>query len=1281
MLPEAFTVEILARTLGVLLVPFGLTAAVQVAPCAAQSISIAEFPVTTGGAHPDIITAGPDGNLWFTMGFDPVASIGRITPSGSITEFPVPTHNSNPHGITSGPDGNVWFTEGDLEIGNKIGRITPAGEITEFPVPVGSGPRFITAGPDGNLWFTQYVSSIGRMTIDGTFAEFPIPTTQINNAETITLGSDGNLWFAEGINNRIARITPSGTVDEFMVPTTVPPLFPGGPTSSSPAGITAGPDGNLWFTEFFGNNIGKITPAGEITEFTIPTGAPGLGTTSGASSVAAGPDGNLWFTEFSGNKIGQITPAGIITEFDVPTAGSSPSGIATGPDGRVWFTEYYGNKIGRITLLGAPTPINTTGSPTPTPSPVQVLVGPGQQSGHAGEVVDFSFSMSGDTSASAYGFNILYDPNSAVFVPVLTEGTTDTVDCTVAADLASHIDALVYSFPDRGFIAVSFGDFSFPITSIGREGVIGTCKFMIKPGTSLAVVPLECDTSSGATTASDPNGNDIPAGCQNGTLTIQPQGTSATPTAETPTATIPPPPSVTATPANPPTAKATSNPDVVIEAGTAIAVPGQEVAVEVDLRTTGQPVQGFQADISFDPHTPILANAEGNPDCSLSSALQESNGIADWRFLPLGCLPGEDCAAMRAIVLQTNSLGASFFEGASTFACEIDVATTAETGNYPLHVSNTIYVNVSTPGEEFPAAAVDGNITVTLPPSPTATASSSPTETPSATVTSSASPTTSETPTITATYSPTETPGSTPSQMPTRSPTLSPTATVSPSWTGTPSPTSSRPPPPTPTLPPTQTGTATPSAPPSLTVTPTNTRTPTPELSSTRTPTPYPGDFGLPSNVLSIAAGPVTAGRFGPLPMAGHPPVLDVVVGGSDAPQVQVLHNDGQGNLTALPPLTLSLGAGSAHTSANVAPESGSQLGVAASGGIGALAAADLDGDGQLDLVVTHPATEQIIVLLGDGSEQFTEGPHVGLETTSDHLAVGELTGDGMADVVVADQSGVAVFGGSGGSNLMPLGHIDAGGAPADVVIADVTGDGTADLIIPVPSQNAVRVYAGDGEGGFGLISVLSVAAPHALLVGDLNGDRLPDLVVADAADPGLAIFAGLSGGGFSTSPTIIGGVDASALARADVNGDGRADLLALSSAPGQSPALEVLLGNGDGSFQRAPATPIAGAAELLVVDLNGDRLPDVAVSIPGANAVAVAINISPVTVVAGDANGDGMVTAEDVTQTAAEVFDGSDVLTAAAGEVASSDGVDANADGHVTAADLLGAMAALGAT
>ena len=83
-----------------------------------------------------------------------------------------------------------------------------------------------------------------------------------------------------------------------------------------------------------------------IAEYTGPT------TSSGTNGIADGPDGAVWFTEFYANKIGRITTAGTITEYPVPTPSGNPSGIVLGPDGALWFSEFYGLKIGRITTAG-----------------------------------------------------------------------------------------------------------------------------------------------------------------------------------------------------------------------------------------------------------------------------------------------------------------------------------------------------------------------------------------------------------------------------------------------------------------------------------------------------------------------------------------------------------------------------------------------------------------------------------------------------------------------------------------------------------------------------------------------------------------------------------------------------------------------------------------------------------------------------------------------------------------------------------------------------------------
>jgi streptogramin lyase len=311
---------------------------------------IAEFalpPLSFGGsAGAKAITAGPDGNVWFT---DPAAGeIGRITPAGQVTGFASPISSADV--ITAGPDGNLWFATSGLDVGPRIGRITPSGQVTTYALPdMIASVAALTAGPNGNVWFTENVyprgEVVGRITPTGQITEFsvPVPTEVSGQTGGITTGPDGNLWFLhDGI---LARITPTGLLTDHV--------------ADGVAGftLTTGPDGNLWTIgarldtqtgAVLGDTIDRITLSGSVTTFDVGTATGTFG------SIQPGPDGNLWFAEPGVNEIGRITPAGQITLFTVPTAGSQPTGITAGPNGNVWFTEAASRQLGEFLLVGTP---------------------------------------------------------------------------------------------------------------------------------------------------------------------------------------------------------------------------------------------------------------------------------------------------------------------------------------------------------------------------------------------------------------------------------------------------------------------------------------------------------------------------------------------------------------------------------------------------------------------------------------------------------------------------------------------------------------------------------------------------------------------------------------------------------------------------------------------------------------------------------------------------------------------------------------------------------------
>jgi len=115
--------------------------------------------------------------------------------------------------------------------------------------------------------------------------------------------------------------------------------------------LTLGPDGNMWFGgSRYGNGgavdvVGRVTPGGDVVEFTLP---PGNESELGISSIVAGSDGNLYFTEPNANAIGRASTGGKIESFPLPNAGSMPRAIAVAPDGTLWITEEGTDRVGRI---------------------------------------------------------------------------------------------------------------------------------------------------------------------------------------------------------------------------------------------------------------------------------------------------------------------------------------------------------------------------------------------------------------------------------------------------------------------------------------------------------------------------------------------------------------------------------------------------------------------------------------------------------------------------------------------------------------------------------------------------------------------------------------------------------------------------------------------------------------------------------------------------------------------------------------------------------------------
>jgi virginiamycin B lyase len=266
-------------------------------------------------------------------------------PSPHFVSYVLPTSpNPLPAQATVGPDGAIWYTDRGSPL--RVGRISAAGAVTTYALPGDqfTAPDFITAGPDGGLWFTRrgQADLIARMSVSGQYTEYALP--HLTGPTGIVGGPDGALWFTESVANRIGRITPSGQVREYTLPSA--PAAQCG--QFCPGDITVGPDGALWFvnTQLVGvPGLGRITTGGAITLYSFPArsrpGYPGPVVTQVPVAITAGADGNLWFAEDRGPGLGRITPGGQITEFDVPglqQTAVTVRALTAGPDGAVWFT-------------------------------------------------------------------------------------------------------------------------------------------------------------------------------------------------------------------------------------------------------------------------------------------------------------------------------------------------------------------------------------------------------------------------------------------------------------------------------------------------------------------------------------------------------------------------------------------------------------------------------------------------------------------------------------------------------------------------------------------------------------------------------------------------------------------------------------------------------------------------------------------------------------------------------------------------------------------------------
>jgi hypothetical protein len=354
--------------------------------------------------------------------------------------------------------------------------------------------------------------------------------------------------------------------------------------------------------------------------------------------------------------------------------------------------------------------------------------------------------------------------------------------------------------------------------------------------------------------------------------------------------------------------------------------------------------------------------------------------------------------------------------------------------------------------------------------------------------------------------------------------------------------------------------------------------------------------LGSPFNVGNLASGPVSI-AVGDFDRDGN---LDIATANNFTSNVSILLGDGTGNFTAAggSPFGLSDGVNPALNPV-------------------AVATADFNLDGKLDLVVANTNSNNISVLLG-GNAGTLFGAAINFNVGSNPVSVatGDFNLDGKPDIVVANLNtntvSILLGDGTGGTFIAaagsPLGGLNA---PTFVATSDFNGDGKLDLAVTNGVTNTVSIFLGIGGGTFGARGNFnSGSSPISITPGDFNGDGIQDLTVVSLNVSNVSVFPGNGDGTFATGINFGTGGGPRSVVSGDFNRDGKPDL-AVANSGGGSNSVSVLINSTSfgtaGVFDKVVSSNVGtGPSAITNADFNLDGKPDLAVANFVSNNVSV---------------------------------------------------------------------------